>query len=58
MDKIVYTPSLISLDDCNVSGLCEKLEKNGFDPLKVTNYIHQEMMNMAAAKMELLRRNE
>lgn len=34
------------------------LEKNGFDPLKVTNYIHQEMMNMAAAKMELLRRNE
>lgn len=35
MDKIVYTPSLISLDDCNVSGLCEKLEKNGFDTLHV-----------------------
>ena len=34
------------------------MEKNGFDPLKVTDHIHQEVMNMAVAKMELLKKDE
>lgn len=34
------------------------MEKNGFDPLKVTDYIHQEIMNMTVAKMELLKKDE
>ncbi|MBQ9941589.1 MAG: ribulose-phosphate 3-epimerase [Christensenellaceae bacterium] len=34
-DKIVLSPSLISLDDCNMLGLTEKLTKGGFDTLHV-----------------------
>ena len=33
------------------------LEKDGFDPLKLTEHIHLEIMDMAMAKMELLRKN-
>lgn len=50
--KLAYRQGI---DNAYTAGM---MEKNGFNPLKVTDYIHWEIVDMATEKMELLRRNE